>query len=128
VLAADTREAQWRLGRAVTVAVASGRAVADVRALVGLGRHRYDGNQGFGIRGPGGAALSYEMGREFLEDAERVRDAPAHRVGSAPKAPRQEGLRDPAAHRLGQGRAAQCQLDARASGARRMLPLFWGTA
>ena len=69
-----------------TVAVVSGRALADVRALVGLDDIVYAGNHGFEIRGPGGTALSYEVGREFLDDVARVRDVLAQRVGLIPGA------------------------------------------
>ena len=86
VLAPDAREALRRLARVATVAVVSGRALADVRALVGLDDIVYAGNHGFEIRGPGGTALSYEVGREFLDDVARVRDVLAQRVGLIPGA------------------------------------------
>jgi trehalose 6-phosphate phosphatase len=86
VLAPDAREAMQRLGRVATVAVVSGRALASVRALVELDDIVYAGNHGFEIRGPGGTALSYEVGGDFVEDVERIRDVLAERAGLIPGA------------------------------------------
>jgi len=68
VLAPETRAVLERLSRRATLAVVSGRGLADVQRLVGLESIVYAGNHGFEIRGPGGTALSYEVGREFLDD------------------------------------------------------------
>ena len=86
VLAPDAREAMRRLARVATVAVVSGRALAGARALVGLDDIVYAGNHGFEIEGPGGTALSYEVGREFLDDVARARDVLGQRVGLIPGA------------------------------------------
>jgi len=86
VLAPQAGEAMQRLGRVATVAVVSGRALASVRALVGLDDIVYAGNHGFEIRGPGGTALSYEVGREFLTDVARVREVLEERVEPIPGA------------------------------------------
>ena len=86
VLAPDAREAMQRLARVATVAVVSGRALAGARALVGLDDIVYAGNHGFEIEGPGGTALSYEVGREFLDDVARARDVLGQRVGPIPGA------------------------------------------
>jgi len=86
VLAPDAREALRRLARVATVAVVSGRALADVRALVGLDDIVYAGNHGFEIRGPGGTELSYEVGREFIDDVAGVRAVLAQRVEPVPGA------------------------------------------
>jgi trehalose 6-phosphate phosphatase len=80
VLAPDAREALRHLARVATVAVVSGRALADVRALVALDDIVYAGNHGFEIQGPGGTALSYEVGGDFLDDVARVREVLAQRV------------------------------------------------
>lgn len=72
----ETRAVLRRLSARATVAVVSGRALGDVRALVGLEELVYAGNHGFEIQGAGqGTTLSHEIGAEFREDVERIRDA-----------------------------------------------------
>jgi trehalose 6-phosphate phosphatase len=80
VLREATREVLRRLAARATVAVVSGRALADVRALVGLDELVYAGNHGLEIRGPDGTALSREIGAEFVEDVGRIRDVLAEKV------------------------------------------------
>jgi alpha,alpha-trehalase len=85
-LPAETRGALRRLSTLATVAVVSGRALDDVRALVGLEDLHYAGNHGLEIRGPGGSSLSYEVGDEFvpaLREAARRLGASASRVAGA---------------------------------------------
>jgi alpha,alpha-trehalase len=67
VLAPEMRAVLERLSRRATLAVVSGRALGDVKQLVALDTIVYAGNHGFEIRGPEGTALSYEVGREFLD-------------------------------------------------------------
>jgi trehalose 6-phosphate phosphatase len=86
VLSEATREVLRRLAARATVAVVSGRALADVKALVGLEELVYAGNHGFEIRGPDGTALSREIGAEFVEDVGRIRDALADKVTAVPGA------------------------------------------
>jgi trehalose 6-phosphate phosphatase len=81
-----TRDALQRLSERATVAVVSGRSLADVKALVGLEALVYAGNHGFEIRGPEGASLSHEIGREFQEDVARVRKALEPELLSVPGA------------------------------------------
>ena len=66
LLPAETRRALTRLAALATVAVVSGRALDDVRSLVGLEELHYAGNHGLEIRGPGEASLSHEVGDEFV--------------------------------------------------------------
>ena len=90
VLPDATREVLRRLASRATVAVVSGRALADAKALVGLEELVYAGNHGFEIRGPDGTALSREIGAEFVDD-----------VGAGPGRARGGGRRRP--RRLGGG-------------------------
>jgi len=66
LLPAESRRALTRLASVATVAIVSGRALEDVRSLVGLDGLYYAGNHGLEIRGPGDTTLSYEGGDEFL--------------------------------------------------------------
>ena len=86
VLAPEARDALRRLASVATVAVVSGRALASVRALVGLDDIVYAGNHGFEILGPGGTELSYEVGQEFLEDVAQVREVVGQGVEPIPGA------------------------------------------
>jgi trehalose-phosphatase len=73
VLPDATREVLRRLCARATVAVVSGRALSDAKALVGLEEIVYAGNHGFEIRGPDGTALSREIGAEYVDDVARIR-------------------------------------------------------
>ena len=86
VLVPEARDALRRLASVATVAVVSGRALASVRALVGLDDIVYAGNHGFEILGPGGTELSYEVGQEFLEDVAQVREVVGQGVEPIPGA------------------------------------------
>jgi alpha,alpha-trehalase len=86
VLAPDARDALERLSRVATVAVVSGRALADVRALVALDDIVYAGNHGFEIDGPGGTTASHEVGEAFLDEVARARDVLVKRVARIPGA------------------------------------------
>jgi trehalose 6-phosphate phosphatase len=81
-----TRDTLRRLSGRATVAVVSGRSLADVKALVGLDTLVYAGNHGFEIRGPEGASLSHEIGREFQDDVANVRKALEPELHSVPGA------------------------------------------
>lgn len=74
-LAPPMKEVLRRLAARSTLAVVSGRALADVRDLVGIEGLVYSGNHGFEIQAPGGAALSREVGGEFLAELARIREA-----------------------------------------------------
>jgi trehalose 6-phosphate phosphatase len=86
VLPDATREVLRRLSSRATVAVVSGRALADAKGLVGLEELVYAGNHGFEIRGPDGTALSREIGAEFVGDVARARDALAGALAAVPGA------------------------------------------
>jgi trehalose 6-phosphate phosphatase len=86
LLSPDTREVLRRIASLATVAVVSGRALDDVRALVGIEELVYAGNHGFEIRGPDGTALSREIGSEFQDDVARMRDALAAEIETVPGA------------------------------------------
>jgi trehalose 6-phosphate phosphatase len=73
-LPAETREVLRRLASLATVAVVSGRALADVRALVGLEELVYAGNHGFEIRGPDGTFSAKQIGAAFRDDVGLVLD------------------------------------------------------
>ena len=60
------REAVRRLGRCCTLAVVSGRDLADIRAKVGLEEVFYSGSHGFQIAGPDGFALEQKEGKRYL--------------------------------------------------------------
>ena len=86
VLGPETRDALQRLSSRATVAIVSGRALDDVKALVGIEELVYAGNHGFEIRGPGGTALSKEIGAEFRDDVASARDALAPGLEAVPGA------------------------------------------
>src|ERR1700738_3136426 len=79
VLAREVRETVAQLARLCTVAIISGRDLANVRALVGVEGLVYAGSHGFDIAGPRGSLASNSKGDDFLpvlEMAEReLRDA-----------------------------------------------------
>jgi len=66
VLADDMRETLHRLAQCCTVAIVSGRALADVQRLVGLDSVIYAGSHGFEIHDPKGGNLHHEEGGEFV--------------------------------------------------------------
>jgi trehalose 6-phosphate phosphatase len=68
VLAPGNRERLERLGRAITVAVISGRGLDDVRARVALDDLYYAGSHGFELSGPKGWHHEYAEGERFLAD------------------------------------------------------------
>jgi alpha,alpha-trehalase len=62
----ETREAVRRLAERCTVAVVSGRDLADVRTIVGIDGIWYAGSHGFDIEGPGGRRVQH--GVEYLPE------------------------------------------------------------
>ncbi len=62
-----------------SVAVVSGRDLADVKRLVGLDDIVYAGSHGFDISGPGGLSIQHEQGAAFTEAVRRAAEklAPA---------------------------------------------------
>jgi alpha,alpha-trehalase len=77
----EMRQTITRLSRVVTTAVISGRACADVRALVGMDELYYAGNHGLEIEGPGGV-VRCRLGEDYQEDVQRF----AAEIGELPAA------------------------------------------
>ncbi|MDH3714759.1 MAG: trehalose-phosphatase [Gammaproteobacteria bacterium] len=69
ILDPEMRNTVARLSRGVTTAIISGRACAEVRALVGIDGLYYAGNHGLEIEGPGGVAHC-RFGEEYREDVQ----------------------------------------------------------
>lgn len=67
VLSDDMRDALQRLARVCTTAIISGRALADVKRLVGVPDVFYAGNHGLEIAGPHQTQIKYEKGLEFID-------------------------------------------------------------
>jgi trehalose-phosphatase len=74
-LAPEVRALVERLSRRVTLAIVSGRALADVRRLVGLETIAYAGNHGLEIQGPRGTALARAVGQEALDELAGAHEA-----------------------------------------------------
>jgi len=66
------RTALRALAGRCTVAVVSGRDLADVKRLVGLDDLVYAGSHGFDISGPGGLRIEHERGARFAAAAARA--------------------------------------------------------
>jgi len=67
-LSDDMRALLRDLAKHVTVAVVSGRDLADVREMVKLEELYYAGSHGFDVAGPGGMRMQQEMAREHVPD------------------------------------------------------------
>jgi trehalose 6-phosphate phosphatase len=72
VLSEAMRRTVGELAAQCTVAVISGRDLADVRRLVGIDSIYYAGSHGFDIAGPKARHLEYERGTDFLPALERA--------------------------------------------------------
>jgi trehalose-phosphatase len=66
ILPAKTRQAIRRLARQTTVAVVSGRDLADIRQMVGIEGVYYAGSHGFDIAGPDAGKAVFQKGLEYL--------------------------------------------------------------
>jgi alpha,alpha-trehalase len=83
-----TGKVMKRLAEHYSVAIISGRDLADVQNMVGIGDIAYAGSHGFDITGPGGKYRNQEIGKRFLpilERAERelrkaMRDIPGAKI------------------------------------------------
>jgi trehalose 6-phosphate phosphatase len=75
VLDAATRAAIVQLADRYPVAVVSGRQLADVRERVGLPQLYYSGNHGFEIDGPAATGVRWEVGSEYVDEVEALRQA-----------------------------------------------------
>ena len=72
VLSEPMRAAVRALAAHCSVAVVSGRDLADVRALVGVDELLYAGSHGFEIAGSAGQRLEYDAGKELLPVLDQV--------------------------------------------------------
>ena len=79
VLSEAMRETLRRLGDRCVTGVVSGRALEDVRELVGLDNLFYAGTHGFDIVGPAGSGIRHQVGQEFLPAMEEL-DRRLHRA------------------------------------------------
>ena len=75
VLSAAMREALTALAARATVAIVSGRDLADVRKRVGLDRLYYAGSHGFDLAGPDGWRHEHPEGHRFLRSLDAVEGA-----------------------------------------------------
>lgn len=67
VLSDEMRKALKRLAQVCTTAIISGRALADVRQLVGVVDVFYAGNHGLEIAGPHQTQIKYEQGLDYVD-------------------------------------------------------------
>jgi trehalose-phosphatase len=81
VLTKGMRETLKRLTRVCTTAVISGRALAEVKQLVGLTEIFYAGNHGLQITGPDYTQIKYEQGFEYLDAVTAAYDTIQSRIG-----------------------------------------------
>jgi len=72
VLSDQMRSTLRDLAARCSVAIVSGRDMADVRKLVGLDNLVYAGSHGFDIAGPGGLRIQHEQGAAFTAAVERA--------------------------------------------------------
>ena len=80
------RAALRRLGRCCTLAIVSGRDLADIRAKVGIEEIFYSGSHGFQIGGPAGFAMELQQGKRYLPALERAELELVQRLGDIPGA------------------------------------------
>jgi trehalose-phosphatase len=80
LLADEVRGTLKELARHCTVAVISGRDLADVQKLVDLTDIYYAGSHGFDIAGPEGKRLVHQLGEEFLPVLDRAEKALRNRL------------------------------------------------
>jgi trehalose-phosphatase len=71
-LSEDMRSLLRELAGRVTVAVISGRDLADVRQMVGLDSLYYAGSHGFDVAGPGGMRMQQEAARDHLVELDKA--------------------------------------------------------
>ncbi len=69
------RAAVRRLGGCCTLAIVSGRDLADVRAKVGIDEIFYAGSHGFHIAGPAGFGHELQQGSQYLPALEKAEQA-----------------------------------------------------
>ncbi|GAB4347182.1 MAG: hypothetical protein Kow0099_29040 [Candidatus Abyssubacteria bacterium] len=75
ILSEEMRSTVTRLSTLCTVAVISGRDLADVKKLVGIDTIVYAGSHGFDIAGPQGLDIKSQQGTDFLSSLEQLEKA-----------------------------------------------------
>jgi trehalose 6-phosphate phosphatase len=86
VLSEAMRQTVRELAAHCTVAVISGRDLADVRKLIGIDSIYYAGSHGFEIAGPKGRHLEHERGTDFLPALDRAEEMLRNRLQGMPGA------------------------------------------
>lgn len=81
VLTKGMRETLKRLTRICTTAIISGRALDEVKQLVGLTEIFYAGNHGLQITGPDYTQIKHELGSEYIDAVTAAYDTIQSRVG-----------------------------------------------
>lgn len=84
VLSDETRAVVRKLATRCTVAVVSGRDLADVRKLVSIEEIFYAGSHGFDISGPEGWNLQYQQRAEFLPILDQAQSELEQSPGNLP--------------------------------------------
>ncbi|MDN3686688.1 trehalose-phosphatase [Cyclobacterium jeungdonense] len=79
-LAPDRKKIIQQLSDQFTIAIISGRGLADLKSKVGLQRLIYAGSHGFEISGPNGLEMQYEPGKEILPILDEVESKLKKRV------------------------------------------------
>lgn len=64
-----------KLSRQLTVAIISGRGLADLKSKVGIASLIFAGSHGFEITGPGGLEMQYKKGEEILPQLDQAEKA-----------------------------------------------------
>ncbi|UWZ78510.1 trehalose-phosphatase [Geoalkalibacter halelectricus] len=72
VIPEEMRQTVRDLAKLCTVAIVSGRDLADVRRLAGIEDLIYAGSHGFDIAGPAGKKMEYQSGTDYLPDLDRA--------------------------------------------------------
>lgn len=80
------RNAVRRLGQCCTLAIVSGRDLADVRAKVGIEEIFYAGSHGFQIAGPDGFGLELQQGSQYLPALDQAEQTLLKQLGHIPGA------------------------------------------
>ena len=86
VLSDAMRDILRELAGRYTVAVISGRDLADVKNHVGIENIFYAGSHGFDIAGPEGRHIEVQQGKAFLPTLDKAQEALEERLGAIPGA------------------------------------------
>jgi len=85
-LSTDMRDTLTGLAQKCTVAIISGRGLADARQLVNVPDLYFAGSHGFEIEGPGGVHMELEAAREFLPVLDEVEQSLQQELDTIPGA------------------------------------------